>query len=473
MSLGISLFATLVVTSDLFSDLLSPFIGNYFTLSLGVAEALALAGILALSSVGLLAQVLSDGGNLKEPIGLEIFTTVIIAELIALLVVGFTIGEESHSFSVVSSLILLGQIIGFTVVSWVMSAKVLPILIVRLQRWLQTPQLSFGLLIGGLFLIEVGAESIGLHGTMGAVLFGAALSGLPSQVRQDVLPGIRSTANGLFIPLFFASAGLYLDLSFIHLPPVTIAALVAVPLLGKFAGAIIGAFVARLDKPFAQATVLMAKGVSEIAMLLVLLEIGVIGQDIFSLLVIIMLGYIVLMPLPLSFAVNRAKASHWARPPDAMPPSFARHALEGITANHVLDRTQVYPELSISIREFADHWLKPNQPDYVALDNGSVAGIVSLTRLRFVPKGTWAATPVRNILRLQTPEARQEEPIEDVLKRMTDNLLTVIPVMDEETQAFLGTVNSRDVLDLVILMEEIAVERASRGINPARDAAES
>ena len=158
---------------------------------------------------------------------------------------------------------------------------------------------------------------------------------------------------------------------------------------------------------------------------------------------------------------NRAKASHWARPPDAMPPSFARHALEGITANHVLDRTQVYPELSISIREFADHWLKPNQHDYVALDNGSVAGIVSLTRLRFVPKGTWAATPVRNILRLQTPEARQEEPIEDVLKRMTDNSLTVIPVMDEETQAFLGTVNSRDVLDLAACPRNTSPQRTS------------
>ena len=287
------------------------------------------------------------------------------------------------------------------------------------------------------------------------------------------MPGIRSTAQGLFVPLFFASAGLHLDLSFLELPLLNIVVLVAIPLLGKFAGAFIGAFVARLDKPFAQATGLMAKGVAEIALLLALLDIGVIGQDVFSLLVLIMFGYILLMPVAINFAVGRAKGSHRAHPPDAVPPSFARHALEGITASHVLDRTQVYPESSISIREFADNWLKPHQHDYVIIDNGEVAGIVSLTRLRFVPKGTGAATPVRNILRLQTPEARQEEPIEDVLKRMTDNSLTVIPVMDEETQAFLGTVSSHDVLDLVILMEEIAVERASRGINTARDTAES
>ena len=63
-----------------------------------------------------------------------------------------------------------------------------------------------------------------------------------------------------------------MDLSFLNLPVLTIAALVAVPLLGKFGGAFIGAFVARLDHPFAQATGLMAKGVAEIALLLVLLS---------------------------------------------------------------------------------------------------------------------------------------------------------------------------------------------------------
>ena len=306
-----------------------------FSLNLPFTPALALAGILSLSSLGLVVKVLADGDNLKEPIGLEIFTTVFIAEMLALLLVGFTIGEDAYGESaghvgVVSILFLLGQIVGFTVVSWLLSARVLPVLIVRLQRMWQTPELSFGLIIGGLFLVVVGAEEIGLHGAIGALLFGAALSGLPRQVRQDVMPGVRSTAQGLFVPLFFASAGLHLDLSFLDLPLLTIAALVAVPLLGKFAGAFLGTFAARLDKPFAQATGLMAKGVAEIALLLVLLEIGVIGQDVFSLLVLIMFGYILLMPVAINFAVDRAKGSHRGAPPGRYaallrPPRFGGH----------------------------------------------------------------------------------------------------------------------------------------------------
>ena len=450
LSVVISLLAALAVTSNL--------LDIEFALNLPFMEALALAGILSLSSLGLVVKVLADGGNLKEPIGLEIFTTVIIAELIALLVVGFTIDGSDQRFSVTQVFILLGQIAGFTVVSWVLSAKVLPILLVRLQGLLRIRELSFGLLIGGLFLMVVGAEEIGLHGSVGALLFGAALSGLPRQVRMDVMPGIRSTAEGLFIPLFFAAAGLRLDLSFLDLPVLTIAALVVVPLLGKFAGAFVGAFAARLDKPYAQAAGLMAKGVAEIALLLILLEAGVIGQDVFSLLVLIMFGYILLMPMTIGFAVNRAKASHHARPPDSMPPSFARYALEGFTANHVLDRTRTYPDSSISVKEFADKWVVPSKNDYVVVDDGSVAGIVSLTRLRFTHRRTWAKTPVRNVLRLHPPQAQPEDPIDDVLKKMNDQTLTVIPVVDGETKDFLGTVTRQDILDLVTFVDEIAAE---------------
>ncbi len=455
VSVLISLLAALVVTSNLFKV--------DFALNLHFTEALALAGILSLSSLGLVAKVLADSGYLKEPIGLEIFTTVIISELITLLVVGFTIGGHHHELSAAGVLILLGQIAGFTVVAWILSARILPPTIVYLHRFLNVPELSFGLLIGCLFLMVVGAEEIGLHGSIGALLFGAALSGLPRQVHRDVMPGIRSAAEGLFVPLFFASAGLRLDLSFMALPMATIVALVTIPFLGKFAGAFIGTYVARLDKPYAQAAGLMAKGVAEIALLLVLLETGVIEQGVFSLLVLVMFGYIVLMPQAISFAVNRAGGVHRPTPPDAVPPSFARHAMEDITVNHVLDRTRTYSESTLSLRSFVDSWIVPNQHDYVVVDEGAVAGIVSLSRLPSVPRDSWADMSLRNVLRPDPPHALPEEPIQDVLKRMTDHSLSVIPVLDRDSDEFLGTVTSQDVLDLVLLIDEIAEELEQMG----------
>ena len=87
ISVVISLVAALAVTSDIVVD---------FGLGLSFPHALALAGTLALSSLGVVAKVLADDGHLREPIGLQIFTTVIIAELIALLVVGFSFGGGHH-----------------------------------------------------------------------------------------------------------------------------------------------------------------------------------------------------------------------------------------------------------------------------------------------------------------------------------------------------------------------------------------
>ena len=460
VSVLISLIVALVFTSNLFNI--------RFALNLNFTEALALAGILSLSSLGLVAKVFADKGHFKEPIGLEIFTTVIIAELLALLVVGFSISEigaQQHEVSVASVLILLMQMAGFAILAWFLSARVLPQAIVFLQRILNVPELSFGLLIGGLFLMVVGAEKIHLHGSIGALLFGAALSGLPRQVHADVMPGLRSAAEGLFVPLFFASAGLHMDLSFTSLPIKTIFALVLFPSLGKFAGAFIGTYVARLDNPFAQATGLMAKGVAEIALLLVLFENGVIGKDVFSLFVLMMFGYIVLMPQAIDLAITGTKKTHRAKLPTAIPVSYARRAMQDITVNHVMDRTSTYPNSTLSAEDFINDWPVPNQRDYLVVDRGEVVGVVSLPRLQAMSSRLRANLSLSTVLRTDLPQAQPDEPIEDVLKRMTDHSLSVIPITDGDTGVFLGSVTSENVLDMIVLMDEIAEELQNRGEN--------
>ena len=440
ISVLLSLVVALTVTSDMIYD---------FGLGLTFTGSLALAGILSLTSLGVAAKVLIDEGRLREPIGIQIFTTALIAELLTLLLVGFTIGEHVHRLNWESVLILPAKIAGFTVVTWVLASRVLPPLIVLLKRFLHVPQLSFGLILGGLFLTVVGAEHMGLHGSLGALLFGAALSGLPYHVRRDIVPGMRSTAEGLFVPLFFASAGLHLSLAFTELPVWTIAALVVIPLVGKFAAAYIGAVAARLDVPAALATGLMAKGVAEMALLLVLLENGMIGPDVFSLLVLIMLAYILLTPPAIRAVVNRVKPSDTVALPESLPPSLARFALDDITVGDILDRTRTYPDPAMSVRAFADQWILPHQQDYAVVENGELAGIASLSMLRYLPKESWATTPLRKLARRSTQHVWPEELVEDALQRMTENSLTVIPVRDRESGKFQGVVTSRQILELI------------------------
>ena len=448
LSVTISLLVSLAVTTDIFFDL---------GLNLDFTQALGLAGVLSLSSLGVVAKVLIDEGRLKEPVGVQIFTVVIIAELIALFVVGFAISEHfysgghGHTLDLLSVSTLIGQIVGFTIVTWFVSTKLLPRIIVLLHRFLQVPQLSFGLLLGGLFLVVVGAEQVGLHGSLGALLFGAALSTLPYQVRRDIMPGMRGTAEGFFVPLFFASAGLHLSPEFLNLPPETILALVLVPLAGKFAAAFISAYITRLDAPLAIATGLMAKGVAEIALLLLLLHTGAIDKGVFSLLVLVMFGYILLTPMGISFAIRRLEHSEDVTPQGQVPPSLDRFALEGIRVRDILDRSRSYPEQSLTVKAFAEHWLLPEQHDYVVVDRGKLAGIVSMSMLRYLPRSEWERTPLSRVLRQNTPYAFADELVEDALQRMTENSLTVLPVADKETKDLIGSISSHEVLEMVVL----------------------
>lgn len=462
-SVIISLVVALTVTSDLLFD---------FGLGLNFPQALALAGTLALSSLGVVAKVLSDDGHLREPLGLQIFTTVIIAELIALLVVGFTFNTGHHGtgglglgsgFSVLGVLLLLAEIVAFAVASWFLSTRVLPPVMVFLKRALNVPQLSFGLLLGGLFLMVVGAEKIGLHGTLGALLFGGSLSRLPRQVRQDVLPGIRSTAEGLFVPLFFASAGLHLSMSFTGLPLWTIVALVTIPMLGKLLGAVVGAYVTRLNISLPLATGLMAKGAAEIALLLLFFNAGIIEQDLFSLLVLIMFGYIILMPPAISYTVRRATRAAEDTPdrdamPDFLPPNLLRFALDTITVRDAMDLTRHFARPGLSVRDFADRWVVPQQQDYVVAQDAKLVGVVSLAKLRYLPKSEWSNTPLSNVVSRDPPTASQDELIEDVLQRMTEHALTVIPIVDEDTGAFRGAVSSHEILNLIIQSPKSATD---------------
>lgn len=426
---------------------------TYYVVHMPLSNAIAVAGLIALSSLGIAAKVLSDLGHLKEPLGLEIFTTVVIVELLGLLVVGFTLHEAESPgvFRAWDIPKLLGQIVGFALVSWVLASRIFPPLVIRLRRLLGSPHLTFGLLVGALFLIAFGAERIGLHGSLGALLLGIALSGLQHRLRSEVMPGLRSLGQGLFIPLFFASSGLYLDLSFTALPIWTIVGLVLVTVLGKFAGSALASYVAQAGAPFAIGSGLMAKGVIEVALLLVMLEADIITQELFSLLTIIMLGFMLVMPSVIGLGVSQARVKEKAALPRAVPPSFGRYALDNVRVGDILDKGRQFPSVSLSINDFAEQWMVPDQQDYVVVEQeGQLAGVLSLRKLQRVRKDQWDKTLIGSLIKRRVPRADPSDPVADVLERMAERSITVVPVIDPKTRTLIGSVSNRDVFALIL-----------------------
>ena len=125
-------------------------------------------------------------------------------------------GTEAHLYEMNLADVarIIGEIFLFAAATWFLSATILRKLIVLLQGILDVPHLSFGLLLGGLFLVVVGAEGAGLHGSLGALLFGAALSTLPYQVRRDLMQGLRGSAERSFRPIVLRVCRFEPDLRF-------------------------------------------------------------------------------------------------------------------------------------------------------------------------------------------------------------------------------------------------------------------
>ena len=59
--------------------------------------------------------------------------------------------------------------------------------------------------------------------------------------------------------------------------------------------------------------------------------------------------------------------------------------------------------------------------------------------------------------------------VDEMLERMTDNSVAVIPVMERGTDRFLGSVTSQDVMDLVVLMHQIDDEVQRRAEDAASE----
>ena len=419
-----------------------------------------MATAIALSSLGVAARVLGDLGQLKRPIGLEIFTVVVLVEVAGLLVVAFTIEELEHTehvnqFHPVQAAILVGQIAVFSIVAWFLGSRVFVPVVTRLRQFLAAPQLSFGLFLGALFLIVVAAEQIGLHGSLGALLLGAALSQLPHRLRFEVLPGLRSAALGFFVPLFFASAGLHLNASFLHLPPTTIGVVIGLAVGAKLAGSMLAPRLAGLDWPGSIGWGLMAKGAVEVALLLVLLELNAITEELFSLLTIVMLAFILIVPKLMERSLRK---KHEAEPADTLgmlvPPPYARYVLDDKVVGDAFNPSTAVPYASLSLESFFRFWMTPGQMDYVVRDlAGKPAGVLSLKKVKEVSTGQWAATSLDSLLIIQFPTVSPDEPIDDALEKMVERSITAVPVVDEHTGDLLGELTATNVYSLLLESE--------------------
>src|ERR1019366_7759102 len=110
----------------------------------------------------------------------------------------------------------------------------------------------------------------------------------------------RGLITGLFMPVFFGLAGLSADLTLLKDPNLLLltGALVPIASLGKFGGAFVGGTLGGLNRKesFALASGMNARGSTEVIIATIGLSMGVLSQNLFSMIVTMAIVTTMAMP---------------------------------------------------------------------------------------------------------------------------------------------------------------------------------
>jgi len=256
-------------------------------LDLDFVKSFAIASVIAASSLGVTAKVLSDLGKLKSAIGLEIFTVTAIVEFVAIIVASVLIQVNSSSSPEVSDFLwLFAKMVIFFAVAGLLSVFVLPKIFRIIRKHLYAEQIYFAIVIGIILLVAYFAEISGIHGAIGALLLGIAVSRMNKIEYSEISKNINVIGHGIFIPIFFAGIGLHFNFSFLNLELWIIAGFLGIMIGVKFLGSYIAVRIARMRPATTVAYGVMAKGAVDLALMLSLLQVAILSNELFSLLVL-------------------------------------------------------------------------------------------------------------------------------------------------------------------------------------------
>jgi len=183
----------------------------------------------------------------------------------------------------------------------------------------------FTAILAGLLLSAAVTEWVGLHYIFGAFLFGAILphSGT-EQVRTAVHDRMGQMTSTLLLPVFFLVSGLQVDLSKLDLSGLgALALILLVAVGGKFIGAYAAARLNRMPprQSAALATLMNTRGLTELIVLNVGLQLGFLGQDLYSLMVVMAVITTAMTGPLLNWILGRPEAGDPERAPYQSEPT--------------------------------------------------------------------------------------------------------------------------------------------------------
>ncbi|MDR7276952.1 cation:proton antiporter [Catenuloplanes atrovinosus] len=305
-----------------------------------VADRTLFAGFIAVAmcvtAIPVIAKTLSDMRLLHRDIGQLTMAAGTIDDavgwfLLSVVSMAATVGlAAGHVFQAI------GYLLGFVALA-VLAGRPLVRRAMRLADRAEGPGPS---IVTAVVIVLTGAamtQALHMEPVFGAFVAGI-LVGLPRAANQAKLAALRTVVLTVLAPLFLATAGFRMDLTALAEPRVALAAVVvlAVAILGKFAGAYAGARLSRLSRweGLAIGAGMNSRGVVEVVVALTGLRLGILNTAGYTIVVLVAIVTSVMAPPLLRYTCARItenederlrKIDHdtWAGVPARPSPSSA------------------------------------------------------------------------------------------------------------------------------------------------------
>jgi Kef-type K+ transport system membrane component KefB len=211
-------------------------------------------------------------------------------------------GHVTLSVLYLISFVLVAALLGRPVVRWAFKRAA------RSSEPGPSAVLAVVVVLGG----AASTQALGLEAVFGAFVAGI-LIGLPGTVDGARLAGLRTVVLSVLAPVFMATAGLRMDLTTLASRDVAISAAVvlAIAIVGKFAGAYLGARTSRLSRRegFALGAAMNARGVVEVVVAMTGLRLGVLTTTTYTIVVLVAIVTSVMAPPLLRKAMSGIEES--------------------------------------------------------------------------------------------------------------------------------------------------------------------
>jgi Kef-type K+ transport system membrane component KefB/nucleotide-binding universal stress UspA family protein len=277
-----------------------------------VIFALFIAIAISLSAIPVIAKVLLDLKLIRRDIGQITLAVGMFDDTVAWILLSIVlglIGGEVVSFGSVSYSFF--KVILFVGLSFFIGKFIIRHLLNFTLNRISSRDKILTLIIVFTFALGAVVQAIGLEAVLGAFVAGIIFAQSPA-VPKESIDKLESTTFAIFAPIFFASAGLKVNVIDLFKPDLILigAGLISVAIFSKFIGAYFGARVfAKTDHWTALSfgAGLNARGAIQIIVATIGLSFGILSQEIYSLIIITAVVTSLMAPIMLRWTLKKVK----------------------------------------------------------------------------------------------------------------------------------------------------------------------